>query len=37
MRWFIKLTPYTFCIIETTFIPYGDDENKKSHAVIIKT
>ena len=31
-----KIFPYTNNIIETTFIPYGDDENKKSHAVILK-
>lgn len=31
-----KIIPYTNNIIETTFIPYGDDENKKSHAVILK-
>ena len=31
-----KIVPYTNNIIETTFIPYGDDENKKSHAVILK-
>ena len=31
-----KIVPYTNNIIETTFIPYGEDENKKSHAVILK-
>ena len=31
-----KIVPYTNNIIETTFIPYGDNENKKSHAVILK-
>ena len=31
-----KIVPYTKYIIETTFIPHGEDENKKSHAVILK-